>query len=72
MTEDSNSKRTAKRRIEKLSWESRRSEFYRVSDAMRAAMVEKGLSEERVLADFDSFRRNQVAMLEDSTDAGGD
>ncbi len=44
---------------DKLSWENRRSEFYGVSDAVRAAMVEKGWSEERVLADFDSFRRNQ-------------
>ena len=44
---------------EKLSLEGRGAEFYRISDAVRAAMVEKGWSEERVLADFESFRRAQ-------------
>jgi hypothetical protein len=44
---------------DRLLLESRKPEFYRVSDAMRAAMVEKGWSEERVLADFESFRRHQ-------------
>jgi hypothetical protein len=43
---------------DKLSLENRRHEFYSISDATRAAMVEKGWSEERVLADFESFRRN--------------
>jgi hypothetical protein len=42
---------------DQLSQEERRAEFYRLSDALRAAMVEKGLSEEQVLADFESFRR---------------
>ena len=41
---------------EKLSWEGRKSEFYRLSDETRAAMETKGLTEADVLADFEASR----------------
>ncbi len=42
---------------EKLSWESRKEEFFRLSDGTRAAMLAKGLSEGDVLSDFASVRQ---------------
>ena len=42
---------------EKLSWEGRKGEFYRLSDQTRAAMAAKGLTEADILADFDASRR---------------
>jgi hypothetical protein len=41
---------------EKLSWEGRKSEFYRLSEETRAAMAAKGLTETDVLADFEASR----------------
>jgi len=41
---------------EKLNWEARREEFRRISSRVREAMHDKGLTEEEILADFDSFR----------------
>ncbi len=41
---------------EKLSWERRKGEFYRLSDSTRAAMTAKGLSEPEMLADFEAKR----------------
>ncbi len=41
---------------EKLSWEERRTEFYRLSDATRAAMTAKGLTEADILTDFETSR----------------
>jgi hypothetical protein len=41
---------------DKLSWEERKSEFYRLSDETRAAMEAKGLTEADVLADFEASR----------------
>ncbi len=41
---------------EKLSSEERKGEFYRLSDATRAAMIAKGLTEADVLADFEATR----------------
>jgi hypothetical protein len=41
---------------EKLSWEGRRREFYRLSDETRAAMKAKGLTEADILNDFEAFR----------------
>ena len=42
---------------EKLSWEGRKSEFYRLSDETRAAMAAGGLTEADILADFEASRR---------------
>jgi len=42
---------------EKLSWEGRKGEFYRLTNATRAAMAAKGLSEAAILADFEAFRK---------------
>lgn len=41
---------------EKLSWEARKGEFYRLSDETRAAMTAKGLTEADLLADFEATR----------------
>jgi hypothetical protein len=41
---------------EKLAWRQRREEFYRLSDATKQAMAERGLSERDVLDDFEAFR----------------
>ena len=40
----------------KLALEERKKEFYQLSDENRAAMAQKGISEEEILADFESFR----------------
>jgi hypothetical protein len=37
---------------EKLSWEGRKGEFFRLSDETRAAMTAKGLTEADLLAEF--------------------
>jgi hypothetical protein len=42
---------------EKLSWESRKEEFFRLSDGTWAAMLAKGLSEGDILRDFASVRQ---------------
>jgi hypothetical protein len=42
---------------EKLDWESRRAEFYRLSSQLRQAMKDRGITEEEILTEFDSFRR---------------
>ena len=42
---------------EKLSFEDHKREFFRLTDQNREAMKEKGLSEEGILTDFDTFRR---------------
>jgi len=42
---------------EKLSWEGRKGEFYRLSNETRAAMDAKGLSEAAILAEFEAFRK---------------
>jgi hypothetical protein len=41
----------------KLAWQSRRAEFFRLSDETRQAMQKKGLSETELLADFEGFRQ---------------
>ena len=43
---------------EKLAGEERRREFFPLSDQMRAAMHEQGLTEEQLLAEFDSLRHS--------------
>jgi hypothetical protein len=42
---------------EKLSSEERKSEFYRLSEETRAAMLAKDLTEADVLADFEAMRK---------------
>jgi hypothetical protein len=42
---------------EKLDWEARRQEFRRITSRVRQAMHDQGLTEEDILADFESFRR---------------
>jgi hypothetical protein len=42
---------------EKLSSEERKRRFLELSERNRAAMKEKGLTEESLLADFDQFRK---------------
>lgn len=42
---------------DKLSWEGRKGEFYRLSDETRAAMTATGLAEADILADFEAVRR---------------
>lgn len=43
---------------EKLSAEERRKEFFCLSDETRAAMHERGLKEEQLLAEFDALRHS--------------
>jgi hypothetical protein len=42
----------------KLADDQCRKEFFRLSDQMRAAMLEQGLTEEELLADFDALRHS--------------
>jgi hypothetical protein len=42
----------------KLADDRRRKEFVRFSDKMREAMHQKGLTEEQILAEFDSLRHS--------------
>jgi hypothetical protein len=41
---------------DKLSLEERKRRCFELGDQMRAAMIEKGLTEEEILADFEKFR----------------
>jgi hypothetical protein len=43
---------------EKLAADERRKEFFRLSDEIRAAMHEQGLTEEQLLAEFDTRRHS--------------
>jgi len=43
---------------EKLADAERRKEFFRLSDQMRTAMHEQGLTEEEILAEFDALRHS--------------
>ena len=43
---------------EKLRAEERRKEFVRLSDQMREAMLEEGLTEEQLLAEFEALRHS--------------
>ena len=43
---------------EKLAGDERRKEFFRLSDEMRTAMQEQGLTEEGILAEFDALRHS--------------
>lgn len=50
---------------EKLDWEARRQEFRRITSQVRQAMHNQGLTEEDILADFESFRREMIAKNSD-------
>ncbi len=41
---------------EKLGWQQRKAEFFRLSDGTRRLMEENGISETELLADFEAFR----------------
>jgi hypothetical protein len=41
---------------QRLSWQEKKQEFYRLSDQTRRAMAEKGVSEAQILGEFESFR----------------
>ena len=41
---------------DRLSFEEHKRRFYELSDRTRAAMIEKGITEEEILADFEQFR----------------
>jgi hypothetical protein len=43
---------------EKLAEEERKQEFFRLSDEMRAAMLRQGITEEQMIAEFDSLRHS--------------
>jgi hypothetical protein len=43
---------------EKLAEEERKQEFYRLSNEMRAAMLRQGMTEEQIIAEFDSLRHS--------------
>ena len=43
---------------EKLAWQERRAEFFRLSDETRRQMDNLGSSEAEILADFDAFRES--------------
>ncbi|MCI0331925.1 MAG: hypothetical protein L0228_01710 [Planctomycetes bacterium] len=43
---------------EKLVADQRRTKFFSISDEMRAAMNEQGLTEQQLLAEFDALRRS--------------
>ena len=45
---------------EKLAWQERRAEFFRLSDETRRRMDEQGIGEAEILADFDSFRESLI------------
>jgi hypothetical protein len=44
---------------EKLAWQDRKGEFFRLSDKTRRAMLEKGISEEQMLEDFECYRASK-------------
>ena len=43
---------------DKLTFEDRKREFYRLSDLARAAMTKKGLTEADILAEFEARRHS--------------
>ncbi|MFM9964702.1 MAG: hypothetical protein ACKV2Q_26145 [Planctomycetaceae bacterium] len=43
---------------EKLAWQERRSEFFRLSDETRRQLDKQGISEAEILGDFDAFRES--------------
>ena len=43
---------------EKLAWQERRAEFFRLSDETRRQMDSRGVSEAEILGDFDAFRES--------------
>lgn len=46
---------------EKLASEQRREEFMKLVAKNREAMIERGLTEEEILADFDAWRHSQAS-----------
>ncbi len=45
---------------EKLAFQGRKAEFYRLSEETRRLMLEKGYSEQQLLSDFDAFREGRT------------
>ena len=43
---------------EKLAWQERRAEFFRLSDETRRQLDKKGIGEAEILRDFDAFRES--------------
>ena len=43
---------------EKLAWQERRAEFFRLSDETRRQMDNQGIGEAEILGDFDAFRES--------------
>ena len=43
---------------EKLAWQERRAEFFRLSDETRRQMDQQGICEAEILSDFDAFRES--------------
>ena len=43
---------------EKLAWQERRSEFFRLSDETRRQLDKQGIGEAEILRDFDAFRES--------------
>lgn len=41
---------------DKLAWQDRKQEFFRLSNGTRRRMEEQGISEAELLADFEAFR----------------
>ncbi len=41
---------------QRLSWEDRKLQFYRLSDQTRRAMADRGIGEEELLGDFENSR----------------
>jgi hypothetical protein len=44
---------------EKLAFQNRKAEFYRLSDETRRLMIQQGCSEAEILSDFDAFREGR-------------
>jgi len=44
---------------EKIAWKERSNEFRKMSDLTKQAMLERGLTEEELLEDFEKHRRQQ-------------
>ena len=43
---------------EKLAWQERRAEFFRLSDETRRQLDKQGIGEAEILRDFDTFRES--------------
>ena len=43
---------------EKLAWQERRAEFFRLSDETRRQLDNQGIGEAEILRDFDAFRES--------------